>query len=668
MEPDNNLDDIKLASMLIDKLKNSTSLHKMNENVNEELNNRLNLFSKNKISLMMIGETSSGKTTLMNSIISYVVENSSFKKDFLRFLPSDKKENTTYLWIVESSEDSHFHLIVDNQNITVYAKKTWEENLKDIKEDIQKLNDEQKNEIDNMKANCSEYYQKVILIKIPNFDNSLRLIDVAGLASSKTIERLKNLVNREMACLFYIKDIENSEDVKENIIKFISQFQEQDENKDDLTPPSIFSIIFTKKDLYFNITENELEDCYDISEDAIKVSKIAETKTNDFIKMIERTKNAFKKGKTIKIYDLFSLNLHKLCLPMKNDPKYIKTYNEELAIYKRFYLSLNPLKEFTKIIRPFRFYSSLEEYIDDLVNKQNEQKIISTTILRKAQNKSTELLEEFEKNLNDFFFHFQNLDTLKNYEQDIYSGIENLIIQKIKEEKETVSGFGVMNRNHFIEKVLSLIQEEVLTMIIAKIRIMYLKVHSKFTNFIIDEIGDENYGEIFNIRLDPDRINSDGLGLDNGDRALLSLLLSGSLYAVGVWSLQRVAVGLGVMATEALIPGIGWAAFGLTAASAVWGLKNYLGLFDRENCKKDIFERVCTVLYERKTMVKNQNKELSSKDFEEIIEKLRKSKKRNEEIKILKNEIYKLKSKYMVNLRLDLLKNEIIGLKYLDKN
>ena len=62
MEPYNNLDDIKQASMLIEKLKNSTSLHKMNKNLNEELNILLNIFSKNKISLIMIGETSSGKT------------------------------------------------------------------------------------------------------------------------------------------------------------------------------------------------------------------------------------------------------------------------------------------------------------------------------------------------------------------------------------------------------------------------------------------------------------------------------------------------------------------------------------------------------------------------------------------------------------------------------
>ena len=62
MEPYNNLDDIKQASMLIEKLKNSTSLHKMNKNLNDELNILLNIFSKNKISLIMIGETSSGKT------------------------------------------------------------------------------------------------------------------------------------------------------------------------------------------------------------------------------------------------------------------------------------------------------------------------------------------------------------------------------------------------------------------------------------------------------------------------------------------------------------------------------------------------------------------------------------------------------------------------------
>ena len=153
MEP-HNFSEVEQASFLINKLKSSDTLKKLSPNLNQELDARLNIYRKNKISLVMIGETSAGKTSLMNSIISYNSQNNSFSEEILRFLPSESKENTTYLWIVESSEDSYFYLELDGEMPKIYKKQSMAENIKDIKEDILKLNEDQKKEIDKITNRC----------------------------------------------------------------------------------------------------------------------------------------------------------------------------------------------------------------------------------------------------------------------------------------------------------------------------------------------------------------------------------------------------------------------------------------------------------------------------------------------------------------------------------
>ena len=187
-------------------------------------------FKSGKICILLIGGASAGKTTLLNVLLSYDLQTNSFDQNFFNFLQTDTMENTTFIWVIESSSNGYLSLQVDHENPISYEKVNKMENMTDIKKYIQILNEEQKKEVDNMKSN-KNFKQKTILIKVPNFDSTIRIIDVAGLSCESTQNTVQELITTEMACIFYVKDLADVEIIKENVIKFISQFKERTKTK-----------------------------------------------------------------------------------------------------------------------------------------------------------------------------------------------------------------------------------------------------------------------------------------------------------------------------------------------------------------------------------------------------------------------------------------------------
>lgn len=112
-----------------------------------------NNFIGKKICIMCLGEASSGKTSLINCFISYDSNQNKFNPAYLNLLPRDDRENTCYLWVVESSPDENFYIKID-QN---FPKKYSMSQLSDLKKEIKELNESQKKEIPNMKFNVFHF-------------------------------------------------------------------------------------------------------------------------------------------------------------------------------------------------------------------------------------------------------------------------------------------------------------------------------------------------------------------------------------------------------------------------------------------------------------------------------------------------------------------------------
>lgn len=251
----------EIFSILIEKTK-KIYLFELDDDSKKNMTKLLDNFIQQKICIMIIGETSSGKTTLMNCLISYDNNEKKFKPEYLNLLPTDVRENTSYIWILESSPNESFYLQENYQLPIKYSK----DNFENFQKEIKLLNEQQKKEVNIMKSNEFSYIPKIISIKIPGFDPNLRLIDFAGVSSQKVKSSLSRFFSNEMACLFYVKDLNSPEDIKENIISFIADIHKLDkeENFDDIH--ILFSIIFTKKDKFFKIEEEEKYNIYDIED------------------------------------------------------------------------------------------------------------------------------------------------------------------------------------------------------------------------------------------------------------------------------------------------------------------------------------------------------------------------------------------------------------------
>lgn len=596
----------------------------------ENLEKLYNNYIQKKICIMVIGETSSGKTTLVNCFISYDSIQKKFNPDYLNLLPRDDRENTCYLWVVESSSDQNFYLHIDRDPPKKYTKSQ----LTDLKSDIKQLNESQKKEIQNMKSNTLQFEQKVILIQIPNFDPDLRLIDVAGLSSQKVKSSLCQHFSNEMACLFYVKDISQPESIKENMINFISDIQAQDKEKDgSFDVPVLFSIILTKKDKFFKM-EGDSFDSYanDNYDDEENVKKKYEKKTlDDFKDIINTTKNCLVK-KNIQIYNVHLLNLLSLTMLQKPD------HEQEKMYFLRLYKSFEHIKTFMNKTKPFKFCNTIFDILQQKINEKMKEKMISEEFLFEIQCQIDEEIYKFIENINTFFFHFQDIKSLSNYESEFYSDLQALVKKEIEEDKKNVSGWDVLSRNNFIEKILKKIQDHILEKIMMKIQKEFMISFKSLMFKIRKIIGNRNYQSIFNI--EASNITSSGLNFDQEDSRTFALLLTGTIYTVGIWGTQKAMISAGLLAIgESLIPGIGWIAGIATIATTLYGLKNYIGLFDREKCADDIIKKMVVSIYDRKNEIKKNNIIQAKKAYEKVINRLNSAKVATQEIDEIKTRI-----------------------------
>lgn len=361
---------------------------------NEPENTQTNIF--------FFGETSSGKTTLINTLLSCQPHEAKLNFDFINLLPSDHKENTTYIWIIKSSNDENFSLEIEKEYPLYYTP--FE--IPDLRKKIQLLNEEQKKLIQQMKANNESYKPLTIILNIPKFISNISLIDLPGISSEKTLECLKKYMN-SFSLLFYLKDLTNPENITENIIKFLSNLKTQENSRFRVT------ILFMKTGKFFEISEEELEMFNEYPENCRRLM-ISKKKAKVLNEIIEVTQKNFE-AKNIEIYDVFFLDLFSirvnpaLIKDSEKMKKYRFSFSNEMEVLKKLHLELTEIA-----VQNNNFF--LENYKRDCEAKLKE--IIKMKDLINL--KFHDFLNNFEIKIKKYMSHFDNMVVLENYEEEIF--------------------------------------------------------------------------------------------------------------------------------------------------------------------------------------------------------------------------------------------------------
>ena len=496
----------------------------------------------------MIGETSSGKTTLINRILSYDISRDSFNENFYNLLPSKAEENTAFLWIIEVSNDEF-----------IWVETSLKENLKEktckkfrvsesnsLKDYLINIDSQQTQLIELMKSANKENFLKKRLsltIRLPWLNPKLKIIDFPGLSSDTVLTELEQLIQNSIAYFVYVKDLCTAQTLIENFIKLLENFSKK--NNDNQLEPKYFSLVFTKKDQFFVQT----------NADRVTFNNSAEVyqfKIRRLINILNKTESFLKDG-NIKIQRVDFLNL-----------LFINKDYEERQFFKQFILHLRSMeKNILYSKRPLFFLSSLIEMVDAHFQERlkNKRALIDNSTALKIESLMKKQLEEFETKLKKFFLHIQNLENWKEKENDVYEEIITLIKDRIKvEEKKEMK----WSKKNFIELIVKLCIEDINKILLKHFQSILIPLFRQYIFEIQTYIGDEKFEEIH--------------------------VIKGSL-----------TVASGVLMLELLIPRVRRGLAGATLlALGIYSIRNYVGLFSNADCWEDIMKCLIQLLDQKK--------------------------------------------------------------------
>ena len=146
-------------------------------------------FQNHKVSLVVVGSSCSGKTTLINALLNTLLSNTNNGEKWMDILPSKEIENTSSYAFMSSIPDSKdfeknsiYVQIEDEPPQKVSDKKELKEQISDLKAYFVKLETKNEEVFFNVKVKKKENVNlPKIHIYFPDFNNSLKIIDTPGI-------------------------------------------------------------------------------------------------------------------------------------------------------------------------------------------------------------------------------------------------------------------------------------------------------------------------------------------------------------------------------------------------------------------------------------------------------------------------------------------------------
>jgi len=190
-----------------------------------------------KVTILVTGFVSAGKTTFINQLISYLKKNGEGSHE--EFLPTDWMENTGFFWILTKSQNDKIIVSVQNETYTFDPA----ENLK-FQQKLSELNQQQKQFFSPIHQSLDSIKEfPIITVKFPFFLEGLTIIDCPGYSRKEIFENIKQFIDSRILHIFIIKSLENSVHNDEYFEPFIKEV------KRIYNKINVF-LCFTQKDVF----------------------------------------------------------------------------------------------------------------------------------------------------------------------------------------------------------------------------------------------------------------------------------------------------------------------------------------------------------------------------------------------------------------------------------
>ena len=537
----------------------------------------LKKYEDSDLTLVLMGETSSGKTTSVNSLISY----DRSKKDFNQnnaLLPTDKFENTFFMWTVRRSQDDKIRIKYKGDEIEYSSSK-------DARTKIKELNEIQKEKITKAKDAKIETELEEVEIQIPGMMPKIQVIDFPGLSCENASKNLEKKLKNMMVCFLYVKDLTAPEKVNEKILNLIRDYAKTQNQRD---PNHIegfeemknnnrhFFVIYSKKDKTIEVTASDEMDNPDCDKNQIEQEFLNRGMEllKENLDMLESNDNS--NGilvRDIFLFDFLSLNSKK--------PENKEKHEKEMKIFERL---INGLLSFQKV------FNEDIQTINTIVVIERQLLIFSEKH-KTRNNEFDDLYQDLNKEKKNFQDQIQvkiketinNLSSFEKFqkkEKDLYEKIKKIIENANKQQAEKQKKW---KKEEFIQDILNIAKVEIFKEINSEINERCEVLFKKYLSYIMKKIGEKNMIEAFQIQIDC-QIVSVNLSSDNLIAALFGAI--GIAAGIGWGTVGFLGSRLGFIAAEAFIPGLGWVAAGASIASGIYGIKNYIGLYDENDCAK----------------------------------------------------------------------------------
>ena len=224
----------------------------------------LDLYINDKTTIIFIGDTCSGKTTMLNSLLASILsknDNDDWNK--YRILADSDMENTFMMTFVESSYDNKFHVELYRDRVVKekYDFNNDENGIDLLKELLFKYDDMAIEAISKRKKNqvfsqnresivrssiISSKELPLLKVYIPSKSLKFRFIDSPGLSNDEFIEYFLSYTDIFISCIFIlVKGLDDPQAINTNLLKPLNILSSKFTN-------SLFYIIFTKYDKLYN--------------------------------------------------------------------------------------------------------------------------------------------------------------------------------------------------------------------------------------------------------------------------------------------------------------------------------------------------------------------------------------------------------------------------------